>query len=699
MIKKKNAVLPMPSQALVRGAWLGLIVDDDEGSRTSARLALSGEKLFGRPIELEFADSAAAAKEKLGVDGSRFVFAIMDVVMESQYSGLELVDWIRSRSDLAALRVAIRTGYAGVSDPEEVIQKYDILDFRDKSDLSRGKLLGVIATLARSWVELQSALAGERAMEELARGTLALASSGSPAAFVAALNQAGAAALGPWGSFSARERQGAIQSVAGGEIVRSHGLPDLEVEFDASPGWPSQANVARRLMASARAAYGNLAEVRKLEALAYADSVTGLPNRRRLVQWLERDAEAGEAVSTMILDLDHFKRVNDKLGHEAGDKLLKVLGERMAAACQSQPARAARLGGDEFCVLFKAASADDGARQAADWLARLGAPVHLGFEVLDPRVSAGIFWSKGSAPAEALRNADLSMYQAKRSGRGRLCLYDPSLGVGSAPKRERQLRLAEGVASGQMAALYQPAVDAFGECVAFEMFVRWRQPDGSLIPAVEFLPLAQEAGVARELDLWMAAEARRGAAELGPAAQIRLNVDSKQIAAPGFAQDLARAWQGQPHGAFAVEFMESAALPDVENARRFAAAMSQAGHEVCLDNFGSSNGSMGLLGRLALKSVKIDAALARGAPGSPGRMLGESACKVAAIHGLRCLAIGARGPAEAALLAHWGAFAFQGPGVAEPMELAEARAWLVRWRQEGRSQWMTQLALARSEME
>lgn len=694
---KKTAALPLPPKALVDGSWLGLVVDDEEGSRTSVRLALAGEKIFGRPIELEFADSAAAAKAKLSVNGSRFVFAIVDMVMEEKESGLELVDWIRSRPDLLCLRVAIRTGYAGGADPKEMIQKYDILDFRDKSDLTRGKLLGLIATLARSWVELQSARAGESAMEELARGAQALAECESHAAFVSALNKAGKAALAPWGYFEAKAHSGAAQAVSGIEAVRAQGLPDLDVSFDASTGWPSQAKVAKQLMGSARAAYGNLAERRKLEALAYADSITGLPNRRRLVQWMERDAEARNAVGTMIVDFDYFKRVNDRLGHEAGDKLLKVLGERMAAACQKQPARAARLAGDEFCVLFNAESADAAAKQAADWLARLGDPVHLGFDVLEPRFSAGLFWSAGVSPTKALRNADLAMYQAKRTGRGRLCLHTSENHINTAPKRARELRLAEAVASGEMVALYQPAVDDFGECVAFEMFVSWRQPDGSLIAAADFLPLAQEARVARDLDLWMAAEACRGAEKLGPTPQIRLNVDSEQLAASGFAQDLIRAWAGHPPGAFAVEMMESAALPDVEKARQFAAAMSQEGHEVCLDNFGSGSGSMGVLGRLNLGSVKIDASLTRGHPESSARRLGESACKVASIHGLRCLAINVRSPAEAAQLALWGACAFQGPGVGEPMELEQASAWLTRWRQEGRSLWMARLARARTE--
>lgn len=272
---KKTPALPLPPKALPSGAWLGLIVDDDEGSRNSVRLALARESVFGRPIALEFADSAAAAKKKLSED-DRFVFAIVDVVMEAQDSGLELVDWIRSHSHLAALRLAIRTGYAGLSDQEEMVQKYDILDFRCKSDFSRGKLLGVIATLARPWSEIQSVLAGERAMEELAHGVQDLAEAQSPSAFVACLGRTGAAALAPWGIFEASASHHDEPGAPGVEVLRGLGLPDINVRMDASEGWPSQSKVARRLMASARAAYGNLAEVKKLEAMAYADPVTGL---------------------------------------------------------------------------------------------------------------------------------------------------------------------------------------------------------------------------------------------------------------------------------------------------------------------------------------------------------------------------------------------------------------------------------------
>lgn len=686
---RKKTMPPLPSQALTGGAWLGLIVDDDESSRASARLALDGEVVFGRPIALEFAASAEEAREKLSINNA-FVFAIIDVVMEAQDSGLELIDWIRSRGELSTLRLAIRTGYAGNDEPNEMIQKYDILDFRDKSDLTRAKL-GVVASLARSWMEIQSAMAGERAMGELARGTQDLNEAQSPSMFVDALRRSGNAALGPWGSFEANLRVEEGMPKQGSETIKGASLPDIDVMWDGTGAWPAQCVAVRRLMASARAAYANLAEVKKLEAMAYADPVTGLANRRRLVQWMESDGERGEALGVMILDVDHFKRVNDRLGHDAGDKLLKALGERMALACQNARARAARLGGDEFCVLFRASSAELSKEMAEAWLALIVGPVPLGFEVLEPQFSAGLAWAKGVAPGEALRNADVAMYQAKKSGRARLCVFDPLTSM-DAPRRERQQRLADGVAGGEMVAMFQPMVDASsGQCVAFEMFARWRQSDKALISAGDFLPMAHEAGVSRALDSWMSAEAVRASETLGKRTQIRLNVDSKQVCGEGFAEELVQAWDNARPGAFAVEIMESSALPDVERARKFAARVSSSGHEVCLDNFGSGSASMGVLSKLALGSVKIDAALARASEGSVERMLGRSACQVASIHGLRAMASGVMSAQEAVALASWGASALQGQAIGEPMERLEAEAWLERWEQTGRVAWLDQL--------
>lgn len=405
-------------------------------------------------------------------------------------------------------------------------------------------------------------------------------------------------------------------------------------------------------------------------------------------------------LGVMILDLDYFKRVNDRLGHEAGDKLLTVLGERMALACQRVPARAARLGGDEFCVLFRAPDEESAAEAARSWLLLLVGPIPLGLEVLAPAFSSGLAWGRGAAPADALRKADVAMYQAKKAGRGRMCTYDSATAAEGTPRRERQLRLAAGVAACEMVAMYQPAVESdSGACVAFEMFACWRPADAGEVRAVDFMPLAQESGVSCSLDLWMASQAVKASAAFGDGPQIRLNVDSKQVSEARFVEELSKTWAGARPNAFAVEIMESSALPDVESAKRFAAVVAGTGQEVCLDNFGAGTASIGVLGRITLGSVKIDAALARAPLGSPSRMLGRSACQVAAIHGLRCIATGVQCVEEAAILAEWGAHAMQGQAIAEPMELSAARAWLDAWRLSGRQGWMETLCVARLSLE
>lgn len=688
MPKRLPTIKAVPPGRLAAGSWRGLVVDDDQGSRASARLALDGELLFGYPVKIEFASSAQQAKEILEKD-SEFVFAILDVVMERQDSGLDLIDWIRSRPECQAMRLAIRTGYSGSLPVEEVIQKYDILDYRAKTELSRGKLIGVVAALARSWVEISHSMAGEKAMGALAFGNQELSEAQSPQYFLMALGKAGRSVMEP-ALFEAHFAQEPTSDVSVPKPterwIRAAGLPDIHVAWREEGLWPVQAKAFKKLLSSTQASYSSLASIKKLEALAYSDSMTGLANRRRLIQWIERDLEAGEPLSVMIMDVDHFKRVNDRLGHEAGDKLLKALGERMGKACEAIPSRAARLGGDEFCVLFRSPSEADGLVAAKSWLDLLAGPIPLGVEEVVPKFSAGIAWSASSPPGEALRNADVAMYQAKKAGRGRLCRFDPSGFEQEEPKREREQRLAKGLADGELVPIFQPIVElSTGRCVALEMFARWRRGREGLLSAGDFLPMAHEAGVSKAIDLWMANQALEASVALDSRIQIRINIDSKQAADEAFADELCRLWSHAPDGAFAIEMLESAALPDLERVKRFASRLSASGVEMSLDGYGSGHASMGLLNKLDLGSVKVDASMTRGPSAQSGSKMGQSIAAVCAVHGIACMATGLESVEDVKLASSWGVTLGQGHLIAEPMPWGEIKKWLANSQQENKA--------------
>ena len=690
--KRKDHTLYVPMGMLLNGEWRGLIVDDDDTSRASAKLALEGERIYGRPIKLEFASSAREAIEILSAD-SRFVFAILDVMMESNDSGLGLIDWIRSRPELAAMRLAIRTGYSGPHSPEETIQKYDIFDYRAKTELSRGKFVGIVASMARSWVEISSACAGEKAMAALAKGSLELNEAQSSQFFLLALGKAGRdlvqhglfeAHFKPFESLNTLEKKS--------DTITAPGLPDIIVNSHPGSCWPSQEKALRSLLSSAQSAYTTLSAIKKLEAMAYADPVTGLANRRRLMQWLERDLEAGEPLGVMIIDVDHFKKINDRLGHEAGDKLLKTLGDRMSKACEIIPSRAARLGGDEFCVLFRCHDESSGMSAASDWLQFLEGVVPLGMESVDPHFSAGLSFSSSGAPGEVLRNADVAMYQAKKTGRGRLCLHQQG-GFFDAPKRERGARLAKGLADGELVPLFQPIIDATsGRCCAFEIYARWRQPDGELVLPGDFLPMAHETGVARSIDLWMANQALLASQHLHGRVQFRINLDSKQACDETFAEELSLSWVGQPSHAFAVEILESAAFPDIEKVKKFTHRLASNGHEISLDHFGSGNSSLTFLSRLPIGSIKIDAHLSRSLACDSDVKLAKSTAAVAKVYGIDCMGTGIETLQEVKTLLSWGALRVQGHVIAPAMEWEATLSWLTLWENGASARWLDELS-------
>lgn len=377
--------------------------------------------------------------------------------------------------------------------------------------------------------------------------------------------------------------------------------------------------------AAAAIAHARLYEAQRLTASqssyhALHDSLTALPNRALLLDrvrhGLARRRSASERVALVFLDLDDFKRINDSLGHAAGDKALVAFGDRVRQAIRGGDTLA-RFGGDEFAVLMEGVGSEQEARHAAErMVAALTRPLQLGDREVRVTVSAGLVLEPhgGSTDAEALlRNADLALHAAKGRGKSGVAVFDDqmSVDVPASSRLEAELRMA--LEAGQLELHYQPVVNLKSrEVVGAEALVRWRHHERGLLPAGAFMPFAEQSGVLPELDLWTLAQACSIADSLAapgkPPLNVHVNLLASRLHEMEIVERVAECLRENRLEAsrLVLEISERAVLPNVAEARERLTELRGRGVRLALDDFGIGHSSLEYLRELPIDTVKID---------------------------------------------------------------------------------------------
>ena len=347
--------------------------------------------------------------------------------------------------------------------------------------------------------------------------------------------------------------------------------------------------------------------------LAYYDEVTGLLNRRRLNELLAGlgTASAGNH-ALLLIDLDHFKRINDLQGHAAGDYVLQVTARRIKETCPAE-ATCVRLGGDEFAILTggPAAEAETAKALAARLVDALNQPIEIG--EITTGIAASIGVSLATAPivdpAMLLERADLAMYEAKRVGRNRVVLFDKAMEVAFQQRKRFEAEMREGIVSGQFVPFFQPIVDlASGEVTGFEVLARWNHPTRGLIEPPEFFDLAERIGAISDLSFGVMHEAL-GIARAWPARlKISVNVSPVQFKDPLIAQRILKVLSvtGFPAARLELEIMERSLLEDLDQALSVITSLKNCGIGVSVDDFGTGYASLAKLKSLPFDRIKID---------------------------------------------------------------------------------------------
>jgi diguanylate cyclase (GGDEF)-like protein/PAS domain S-box-containing protein len=362
---------------------------------------------------------------------------------------------------------------------------------------------------------------------------------------------------------------------------------------------------------------------RAAEQLRYAarhDELTGLPNRSYLMHLLHDRLATAEVdeVAVLFVDLDHFKTINDSLGHEIGDQLLQVVSERLRSALREGDVLA-RFGGDEFIIVMRGEPID-----VAD---RLRRAVHVPVVVADHElfVTASIGYSSnyepGMSPNDLLRDADAAMYRAK--ARGRDCVE--AFEVGGYETGVQALRtsgeLRRGLERGEVVPYFQPIVElASGRVIGYEVLARWLHPDRGLLPPSDFLPLAEETGLLVELGSRMLRDSLAQLAHWRAAGYpfancaLSVNVGTRQLVDPSFYDMVVDALSetGIDSDSLWLEITETALLSDVKSATVALRDLRSLGLHLSVDDFGTGYSSLTYLKRFPIEAIKIDKSFVTG---------------------------------------------------------------------------------------
>jgi diguanylate cyclase (GGDEF)-like protein len=433
-----------------------------------------------------------------------------------------------------------------------------------------------------------------------------------------------------------------------------------------------------------------LLELRKQrEYQLFHDLLTGLPNRalllERLHQQLVRIPRTGESVALLVMDLADFKSVNDSLGHDAGDDLLRQVGPRLAASLRAADT-VARLGGDEFAVLLPGTDETGAARVAQKMLAALEQEFQLEGESLDVGASVGV----AVAPAHAthadqlLSRADVAMYAAKGSLSG-LAVFSADQERDGAGRLALMSDLRRAVDEGELVLYYQPQIDLrTGAMTSVEALVRWMHPKRGLVGPDEFIPLAERTGIIKRLTRTVLTEAIRQARawELaGLRVPVAVNLSMRNIHDPQLPQTIAQLlqrWDARPD-LLRLEMTETVLAADPERALQTIDSLRAMGVHIALDDFGIGYSSLAYLNRLPLDMIKIDRSFVL------GMIDDESSATIVRAtvelgHGLgyAVVAEGVENTETRQRLAALGCDAIQGFLIARPMPADQAAEWIGR---------------------
>jgi diguanylate cyclase (GGDEF)-like protein/PAS domain S-box-containing protein len=430
----------------------------------------------------------------------------------------------------------------------------------------------------------------------------------------------------------------------------------------------------------------------RIKALAFFDQLTGLPNRTLLLDRLNQaTGTRSEAHGALLfIDLDHFKILNDTLGHDMGDLLLKHVAQRLLKGVREGDT-VARLGGDEFVVLL--ANLHENLPEAAlgteivakKLLAALNQPYDLDKVIHHCSASMGatLFHGKAASIDELMKQADLAMYQSKATGRNALRFFDPDMESAAKARARLEADLRQAVSEGQFVLHFQPQILAPQQLTGAEALLRWQHPARGMVSPAEFIPLAEETGLILPIGLWVLESAcsrlARWAADPAMASlNIAVNVSALQFHQPDFVDQVISVvkQRGANPQRLKLELTESLLVNDVDQIVAKMTVLKTFGIGFSLDDFGTGYSSLSYLKRLPLDQLKIDQSFVRDVLTDPNdAVIARTIVALAQSLGLGVIAEGVETDEQRSFLANAGCAAYQGYFFSRPLPIEDFEAF------------------------
>ncbi|MGQ7847305.1 putative bifunctional diguanylate cyclase/phosphodiesterase [Granulosicoccus sp. 3-233] len=426
------------------------------------------------------------------------------------------------------------------------------------------------------------------------------------------------------------------------------------------------------------------------------DALTGLANRHRLNEALSgleaeralRQSRSGTnavdegKTAILLIDIDHFKQINDTLGHAIGDSLLRLVSGRLRRVTRERD-DLIRIGGDEFLLILPADESSDDAEKLADRIAELlSRPFLVDGQQINIGVSIGIavFDDATADGPTLLQHADLALQQAKLTGRNRACSFEPQMAQQAMRRRALEIDMRRAMALQQFRLVYQPQVDLHsGRLVGFEALLRWEHPERGMVSPAEFIPIAEETGEIRRIGAWVILQACQQASFWPDGLSVAVNVSPLQFDDGKLLQHVRTALSrsGLDPERLEVEVTEGLLFHNPEAALEQLTELRELRVDIAMDDFGTGYASLSHLSRFPFTKVKIDQSFVRGAVDDRTQALVDCIIGLGNSLGMKTLAEGVETPEQYQRLQDSGCDAVQGYLVSRPMEADSIADFLI----------------------
>lgn len=704
--------------------WRVMVVDDDPDVHEATRLALKGQVILGRRLELLHAGSAAEAAALL-LRVPDVAVLLLDVVMETPDAGLALVRQLRDDTAWRHLRIVLRTGQPGQAPELATMAAYDINDYEAKSELTRIRLQTVLTTNIRAHAQVRALEATRLGLQLIVQGSASLSRMRGLARYAQGVVTQICAVLGmePEGLVCAQAEAGRVDEARIVAAAGAHGplvgQPLRAVEaaplrdrlaqclregrnllddgiclyFRQADGRAVAALVGGRqplsvtemqllriFCANIAVGFENLALYERLVDLARNDPLLRILNRHSFEEGLGLVRSDDSGMRLAVIDLDDFAAINSAFGSALGDEALKAVVGRLRQHLGPRT-QLGRLGGDTFGALGRREDlSPDRLREA------FAAPLVVAGERLQVSVCAGLveLGSADTTAAQLLLDARLALKRAKRRGRGQMQLFSPALGQETRHRQRLLSDLRAAAREGRLALRFQPRIDLrSGAVVGAAVLLQWPTSNRGHPSARGAMDLAEQSGMV----LAIGAQVLRGACSelsrlrtLGqPGFRLSVKVTSLQLRSPCFVPELA-CWldeSGVPGSQLELEVSEAVAMEGAHQLRPQLEAARALGIGIAIDDFGTGYSSLAKLHQLPVDRLKIGASfLSPGRGADVGARLAQLVIELGQALGLAVAAEGIDTEAQRRWLADLGCQEGQGEAIAPPMDAEQLEAWL-----------------------